>query len=525
MASCRSIANHILCESFLCIYSRKYLKTAQTAQSEVFMQMIKPILMPPHFFQDFKEKVEQSFESTGSATKQASTTKLYDFDRMGERKIIMASEETWTVWQEVFTKHESGALFDIDSNCLFNELTDKGGDAKKYKFSPMNSNQMKNLMGMDDAAVAELGRKICDVPPKVYLNKKPTRWTKAIPFAQWCTNKKLKHVLVREIVDRARSLEIKEAANVINKDSGDVDPKQWQNLKAALCISGFHMWVLQRVGLKWLKLQCRSGSKEEAPPDELLETLDRIMHNLDRSFHMRRCAKTSVCRWLLSKAAFDPQLYVHRKHMWMRHTSGSASMEYCEVGIMDFRLFPKIENMEINSGNQKILEDIREMSKRASTRTVHTWMVIFSAKRAAAVDNTLQEVFPDHKIRREARYVYCKGEPSYAEKNKDKVLYLQRADKFFVNSRLVESTDEVAMLSADEDEDLWTDSELYRTREVCRHENPMLISDLELRYEVYLRFIDKFCRDQGTVMLVFAGAKAISACGVSIGSNLHFNTS
>jgi len=54
----------------------------------------------------------------------------------------------------------------------------------------MNSNQMKNLMGMDDSVIYELAKKIKFASPKVYLNKRPTRWTVALPFAQWCSNKK-----------------------------------------------------------------------------------------------------------------------------------------------------------------------------------------------------------------------------------------------------------------------------------------------------------------------------------------------
>jgi len=84
------------------------------------------------------------------------------------------------------------------------------------------------------------------------------------------------------------------------------------------------------------------------------------------------------------------------------------------------------------------------------------------------------------------------------------------------NSRVVDREGTIEKLSADEDEDLYMDNEMYRTCEVCRHDNSMTMSSCELLYEVYLRFIDKFCRDQETMMLIFARVKLVSACSLII---------
>jgi len=72
----------------------------------------------------------------------------------------MGSERTWNAWKVVFQRHEVGALHNIDTYGLFNEMTDSCRERRKYKFVPMNSNQMKNLMGMDDNVVNELAEKI-----------------------------------------------------------------------------------------------------------------------------------------------------------------------------------------------------------------------------------------------------------------------------------------------------------------------------------------------------------------------------
>ena len=39
--------------------------------------------------------MEQSFESTGSVQKVGDSKRTVDFDKLGKRRIIMASNETW----------------------------------------------------------------------------------------------------------------------------------------------------------------------------------------------------------------------------------------------------------------------------------------------------------------------------------------------------------------------------------------------------------------------------------------------
>ena len=145
-------------------------------------------------------------------------------------------------------------------------------------------------------------------------------------------------------------------------------------------------------------------------------------------------------------------------------------------------------------------------------------MIIFSSNRAATVGELEKEFFLEYKLQCEAQYVYCKGEPMYTPKSRVKVVYLQRLKKTFMNSKLVNTACRVQKLSEREDEILSTDAEMYKSREACRHDRTHLTDSMELRYEVYLRFIDRFCRDQGTMMLLFAGAKAVSACSVSLSS-------
>lgn len=464
------------------------------------------------YVQDFKEKVEQSFESTGSLKQPGRPTKVFDFDKMGERHIIMGPDELWTTWQNVFTKHESGGLWDIESSSTFKDAVTASGAPKMTKFSPITTNQMKALMGMDDAAIVELGHKLLATPPKVFL-KRPSRWTSALPFTVWCTNKKHKTVLVKEIVQQAKTMKLEEADGVVVNDA--VDPVAWGKLKARLCIGGFHMWVLMTVGDKWLRNEVGSGKKTMDMPKRLIDCLNAVMQNDRRFLNCKKCFRASMCRWIPELKSFDPELAIYRRERWTRYISGPASTEYCEVGIMDFRQFPKFKKTEVTSGYAVILNALKTASRGTMSTSVHTWMLIFSTQMAGTVDIVVKEFFPDHKLRRQCPYVYCKGEPTYSSKHKDKVMYLQRISTAFKNSRVVDSSSEVPKLSPTEDEPLHNEIEAYKSREICRHDFPDVFFDRELRYEVYIRFIDKFCRDQGTVMLVFAGSKAISACSVS----------
>ena len=458
--------------------------------------------------------MEQSFEST-SIAKHASGAAIskMDFDKAGERFIIMATDETWSAWKEVFDKHESGALYDIDSGGPFNEITDDEGNKKVYKCSPINHTQLRNLAGMDDAAVRELANHILEEPPKVFLQR-PRIWTPAVSFGVWCTNKKQKAVLAKEIARRALELKVPDAEGVVDKD-GAIVPEKWTDLKSSLGMTGHHMWVLLRTDEQWLRNQCGSGKKKTDIPDELGTAIDRAMANAVRSNDVRRCSRASVCKWVPTDKKFDPQLFINRGDRWTRCNSGPAMLEFCEAGIIDFRLFPKVEKMEFNSGQKFILEEAKKLAGNSICRAVNTWMLIFNSTREVAIEILVGELFPEHVVKREVQYVYSKGEPSFAWKHKDKVWYLQRPNRSYCNSKLVDATGEVPTVSAEEEEPLQSEDDMYKTREACRHDFPYLSGTRELRYEVYLRFLDKFVRDQGTVMLVFAGAKALSACSVS----------
>ena len=167
---------------------------------------------------------------------------------------------------------------------------------------------------------------------------------------------------------------------------------------------------------------------------------------------------------------FNPTLYIKRvARGWRPYECGPATIEFCEVGIMDLCMFPKIGNFEIACGYKKVLQELRVVSKNSISMTVHTWMIIFSSDRAATVDELAKKFFPEHKLRRKAQYVYCKGEPMYTSKSRVKVVYLQRLKKIFMNSKLVNTTCQVQKLSEREDEILSTDAKMYKSCEACRH--------------------------------------------------------
>ena len=178
---------------------------------------------------------------------------------------------------------------------------------------------------------------------------------------------------------------------------------------------------------------------------------------------------------------FNPTLYIKRvARGWRPYECGPATIKFCEVGIMDLHMFPKTGNFEIACGYKKVLQELRVVSKNSMSTTVHMWMIIFSSDRAAIVDELAKEFFPKHKLRREAYYVYYKGEPMYTPKSRVKVVYLQRLKKTFMNSKLVNTACRVQKLSEREDEILRTNVEMYKSCEACRHDRTHLTDSGEL---------------------------------------------
>ena len=466
--------------------------------------------------QAFREKLDQSFESTRSAQKVGDLERTVDFDKLDERRIIMASNKTWLVWQEVFRKHKAGELIDVSTLCAFKDIAGKGEEEKASVVTPLNQIQLRNLHGLHNAAVAELGMKILEKNPKVFV-KRPTSWSHSLPIHQWCTNKKQKVVVAKLIADMAMELQVEGADNVfVGKD---LNPRAWSDLKAQLCINGFHMWVVVNNDKKWINLKCGSRKKVPEPSKQVTTVITRIIENNSRFNVCRRCSRGSMCKWMGVEMKFNPTSYIKREvRGWRPYECGPATIEFCEVGIMDLHMFPKIGNFEIACGYKKVLQELRVVLKNSMSTTIHTWMIIFSSDRAATMDELAKEFFPEHKLRCEAQYVYCKGEPMYTPKSRVKVMYMQRLKKNFMNSKLVNTACRVQKLSEREDEILSTEAKMYKSREVCHHDKTHLTDFGELRYEVYLRFIDRFCRDQGTMMLLFAGAKAVSAYSISLSS-------
>ena len=217
--------------------------------------------------------------------------------------------------------------------------------------TPLNQNQLRNLYELDDAAVAKLGMKILEKNPKVFV-KRPTSWSHSLPIHQWCINKKQKVVVAKLVADMAMELQVEGANKVfVGKD---LDPRAWSDLKAQLCINGFHMWVAVSNDKKWINLKCESGKKVTEPSKQVIAVITRIMENNSRFNVCRRCSQGSVCKWMRVKMKFNPTLYIKRvARGWRSYECGLATIKFCEVGIMDLCMFPKIGNFEMLVATRK----------------------------------------------------------------------------------------------------------------------------------------------------------------------------
>jgi len=78
------------------------------------------------------------------------------------------------------------------------------------------------------------------------------------------------------------------------------------------------------------------------------------------------------------------------------------------VGIIDFRLFPIIDETKMSVGYKKVSESLKVVSGNA----IALWFIYLKAK-GAHIEEIITNFFPNHVFHREIKYVYSRGEPAY----------------------------------------------------------------------------------------------------------------
>ena len=441
-----------------------------------------------------------------------SKAKPLNFDNMGDRRLIMSLDETWDVWAEVFRRCELGTLHDIDSGCIFKERRTKSGALEPYKMEAINHNQLRNLQGPNDLAIRELAERIIADPPGVYL-KRPKTWTRALPISTWCTRKKHKMVIAKMVAD---------AAFHSTKDIGDeffvygvFKPLEWSLLKMYLQIDSSHMNYLLRIATtKWLNQQIGQGKNKIPPSRHLKEAVDVVANNDIRYNRVKKTVAGTVCRYTRREGRFIMENQILQGHTWVHYREGPAKLRFYEVGILDFRMFHRVKFTTVSKGYNRILESLNFVMGGVIRESVHTWMFIYNVDRKLQVNEMVDLYFSTYTRWRVAKYVYSAGEPYFTCSQLVKILYLQAEVPRPLNSDFVARVEAIQLVTDVESETLVTHDPMYASPDVYRTNHRNWYEKDELCHEIYIRFVDRFCRSRGTVVLVFSATKAAAACSV-----------
>lgn len=122
-----------------------------------------------------------------------------EWDKRGERNIIMAPVHVWKKWETIFKKFEEGDLTDLDTG----ELVKKSeNDVDLSNLSHITQSTLKDLNSISVDQLERAADHILAKVPRIYIGKKPKKWCRAMSLPGWCERRKWKNVLVKEINDR-----------------------------------------------------------------------------------------------------------------------------------------------------------------------------------------------------------------------------------------------------------------------------------------------------------------------------------
>jgi hypothetical protein len=187
----------------------------------------------------------------GAFTSNSLRKNKVDFERLGERSIIMASDETYEKWKSVFERHEDGTLIDPRTMTKMNAIPK--GDNKTgvlpYVYKPLTSGRLRGMMNIGDKALAECADKILDLQPTIWFVKEPSSNPTCRKLEDWIDRKKNKTLIVSLINEeylKLDSLPNNKARQSLIDTNGEVDVKQWKRFKKKYLIMGRHMDELIR---------------------------------------------------------------------------------------------------------------------------------------------------------------------------------------------------------------------------------------------------------------------------------------
>lgn len=470
----------------------------------------------------FKEQAIETLQSTACAkSKSGDKVNISSINSLGEIRLVMLNERAYSKWAQIFKKYQDLELTDPDSKRMLKDMVDDKDRPYKFPYHVISSSFLRPLVGLHDSELELLADHILSEDPKVYLGIKkqqfPRKWTRAQKMATWVTRKKYKVKIIRIIMATVMKNRRSKVTKSIKK--GDYAPSYWKLAKKYLSISTFHVDHAIRVaGLTWLKSQVTQGKANLPLSPEAKAVLQRMVDNRTRH---------STCMW-----AADHTFRVYRPttkelschFMWQKgqmfmYTKGPAMFMWAEVGIMDFRTLIPLADDATPALTAETYMNLLNGDFNGDISRVATWMIIYSRRMESVVLECQTKFFPEHSLSSTVGYTPGKGEPEHVQRDEIRIMYLQ------TSSRIVYSCEDVMYpedgllpRKLEEEGDLIPLGASADSVETYRLDHRHHIAKCELRTEVYMAFIDRYCRPSGTVLLYFCGMKALAACAVSTGS-------
>lgn len=430
-----------------------------------------------------------------------------EWEKRGERQIIMSPDHIWKKWEDVFKKYEAGELIDLDT---MEEVKDSSNAEDLTNLAHVNGTLLRGLASVSMESLGVAADHILSNPPRIYLGKAPKKWTYALSLDKWCERRKWKDVIVKAIGDRIHYFK-NTIPNIFLDENGEIKKKTWRKWKNAKYLSSTIMqciYFAEEADSFVSDTINRARHTPDFPPHDVLVKIDQAIVNHRRTESVAAGNWSVFMQWRpdgrfsLQTTTFGVSGMLVTESQWR------FNPYKLDAGILDLRNFPLVsEEAEEGASWNAVLKMMEVRGVKAGFKSNDAWMIIAPRNRRNVVNILRSHFFPEHRCKHVA-YNYSHGEPGHKNKFPQvEITYLEIPhDPYDDGSKTYLSDDvEVETIFGDQ----------FDKREYYRAEHRDTLSLDELRMETYIRFIGRHARVNHNVILGFAGAKALMACRVS----------
>lgn len=458
-------------------------------------------------FQAFRSRACQSLSATVKQEQPDKPIRI-DWEKRGERQIMMAPDDVWEKWEEVFVKFESGQLIDLDTR---QEVKHSQNAKDLTNLAHITPTVLRGLNSLSMDQVGEAADHILSNPPKIYVGKGFKNWHQALSLDKWCERRKWKDVLVRAIGDRISYFNRKKK-NIFFDDHNRMKVDVWRAWKQRKLFSSCIMQAIYfSTGAELFVSETMSVNRKtpEYPPPDCLQAIDQALVNDERAAAVAANNWSVFVQWKATATRFSGETMcfgcdgklVNDGPRKLRRSKLTA-------GIIDLRHFPLISDVsEETTSWSDLIERLRVRAETVGFKSIKAWMIVAPRTRQNVVELLRRQFFPNFRCKH-VQYSYHGGEPLGKTKTADldEVTYLESGTEL-QNGEVKYFSETVAY------ERLF--SRQFEKHEFYKAEHRGVLWQDELRMETYVRFLARHTYDDDNVLLAFAGSKAIRACRVS----------